>query len=88
MSKTPEKFWEDFFSDPVQQSEQESPYLTLMTTPMSVALVANKAKTEEIQCIIECSIKEFYVGSIRTVTFNRTEVEHNPKVAKCFQRSK
>ena len=88
MKKTPEKFWDDYFAEPIQQDEQASPQMTFLRTEMSNSHVADKSTIQDIECTIECSLKEFYNGSIRTIEFERHEVDHNPKVSHCYKRQK
>ena len=37
-----------------------------------------------IEITIECSLQEFYQGSLRTIKFDRMELHHDPKHAKRF----
>jgi DnaJ-class molecular chaperone len=42
----------------------------------------------DVEVTIDCSLEEFYQGSLRSVEFERCEIEHNPKVSRSLKRSK
>ena len=43
---------------------------------------------KDIEVTLECSLEEFYQGSLRSVEFEKCEIEHNPKVSRSLKRSK
>ena len=49
---------------------------------------APKAPPKDIEVTIDCTLKEFYCGSMREITFVRDEIHHVPKVSTQFKRTK
>jgi DnaJ-class molecular chaperone len=43
---------------------------------------------KDIEVTIECSLIEFYLGSERTIKYERREAHHNPKAPQTFSRTK
>lgn len=49
---------------------------------------AARAIPSDIEVTIECTMKEFYCGSVHQIEFDRQEIHHVPKVSTLFKRTK
>lgn len=41
---------------------------------------------QDVEVIVECTIKELYCGAIKEIFFERLEIHHMPKSAQLFTR--
>jgi DnaJ-class molecular chaperone len=93
MLKSPEKMWEELLGSPNIKTEQFSPDGDDMAGSMFGSSLGGSheprpTKLDDIEITLNCSLEEFYEGSLRSVEFQRNETDHNPKVAILKTRSR
>jgi DnaJ family protein B protein 4 len=91
MVETPEHFYERIMMAP--QDEQAAPDGTDLNGGMFADSIKGQNEVEredpkDIEITLECTLKEFYCGSMREIAFERQEIHHVPKTSTPFKRSK
>ena len=89
MSRVPEKLYEDCLTQAPPRNEQSiSNGSDFIGSMFASSIGAQQEQTPEnptdIQISIDCTLEEFYQGSIRTVNFDRMECHHDPKHSSRF----